>query len=79
MELELWRSRMTKLNAVAEQLQGADHRAVTAVCTAAAVIACPRWRDVELRLADAASEAKETVKYLGTLEGSLECIYTSEY
>ena len=77
MELEHWRSRMTRLNALAEQLQGGDHRTVAAVCSAAAIPTCARWRDLELRLADAAAEAKETVKYLTTLEGSLECIYTS--
>lgn len=68
---------MTRLNAIAEQLAGVEHRAVAAVCTAAAVPACARWRELELHLADAAAEAKETAKYLTTLEGSLGCIYTS--
>lgn len=76
-ELEYWRTRAVWLDAIAEQLAGAEHRAVAAVCTAAAVPACERWRGLELRLADAAAEAKETVKYLSTLEGSLECIYSS--
>ncbi|PSC73956.1 flagellar outer dynein arm heavy chain gamma [Micractinium conductrix] len=75
-DLDYWRRRMTRLHAAAEQLAGAEHRAVAAVCTAAGVPACVRWRELELRLADAAAEAKETVKYLNTLEGSLECIYT---
>lgn len=77
MELEYWRRRMTRLHSMAEQLASAEHRAVAAVCTAAGVPVCTRWRDLELRLADAAAEAKETVKYLATLEGSLECIYFS--
>jgi len=78
MELDHWRRRMTRLHAIAEQLAGAEHRAVAAVCTAAGVPVCTRWRELELRLVDAAAEAKETVKYLATLEGSLECIYSSE-
>ncbi|KAL4452763.1 hypothetical protein ABPG75_008425, partial [Micractinium tetrahymenae] len=76
MELEHWRRRTTRLHALAEHLASAEHRAVAAVCTAAGAPACARWRDLELRLADAAAEAKETVKYLSTLEGSLECTYS---
>ena len=68
---------MLLLSTVAEQAAGDGHRSVVAVCTAAGVPACQRWRDAELRLADAASEAQDTVKYLTTLESSLECIYTS--
>lgn len=77
--MEYWRSRAVRLDAIAEQLAGAEHRAVAAVCTAAAVPACGRWRELELRLADAAAEARETLKYLTTLEGSLQCIYTSAW
>ena len=58
-ELAHWRSRMLLLTSLGEQLQGPEHRAVAAVCTAAAVPACARWRELEVRLADAAAEAAE--------------------
>ena len=70
---------MTALNSVAEQLGGSTYRAVLGVCAAAKAPAHQRWKDLELALADAAAESRETVKYLGTLEGSLECLYTSEW
>jgi hypothetical protein len=78
LELEHWRSRSSRLAAAAEQLQGAEHRCVAAVCTAAGVPACARWRQLEAQLADGVAEAQETVKYLGALDASLQCIYTSE-
>lgn len=77
-ELHHWRRHTTRLHALAEQLAGAERRAVAALCAAAGAPACARWRDAERRLAEAAAEAKETVKYLTTLEGSLEPIYSSE-
>lgn len=48
------------------------------VCNAAKAPVYERWKEAELQLSDAAGESRETVKYLATLEGSLECLYTSE-
>lgn len=77
LELEFWRRRMTTLNGIAEQLASTNVRTIVAVAAAAKAPAAVRWHDMELQLADAASESRETVKYLSTLEGSLECLYTS--
>ncbi len=51
---------------------------VLGVCSASKAAVYRNWKELELQLADAASESKETVKYLTTLEGSLECLYTRE-
>lgn len=48
------------------------------VCNAAKAPVYERWKEAELQLSDAAGESRETVKYLATLEGNLECLYTSE-
>ncbi|KAI3432720.1 hypothetical protein D9Q98_004263 [Chlorella vulgaris] len=75
-ELSYWRRRMSHLTSLEEQLQSGEHRCVVAVCTAAEVPACARWRQLDLQLTEAAAEAAETVKYLGSLEDSLACLYT---
>ena len=81
LELEFWRRRMTRLNTIQEQLRSAESRAVVGVCSAtkAGISAVAQWQELEQRLADAAAESRETVKYLGTLEASLECLYTREW
>eukprot|EP00887_Chlorella_sp_A99_P001633 scaffold8.g1633.t1 len=76
LELQFWRRRMMVLNSITEQLQGVGARAVVGVCAATKVTVGARWRELELKLADAAAESRQTVKYLGTLEASLECLYT---
>lgn len=78
-ELSYWRRRMSHLTSLEEQLQSGEHRCVVAVCTAAEVPACARWRQLDLQLTEAAAEAAETVKYLGSLEDSLACLYTSAW
>lgn len=60
-------------------LQGPSYRVLMGVCNASKAPVYQHWKDLELQLSDAASESKETVKYLGTLESSLECLYTSEW
>ena len=59
-------------------LQGTAYRVVLGVCSASKAPAYQHWKELGLHLADAASESRDTVKYLTTLEGSLECLYTSE-
>lgn len=69
---------MLRLDAAAEQLASEEHRAVAAVCTTAGTPEVARWRALELRLAEAVAEARETAKYLATLQASLDGFYTSE-
>jgi dynein heavy chain, axonemal len=74
-ELEHWRSRMAKLNSVTEQLKNKEAKLVLGVCMAARSKAHRAWKTLDSRLTDASNEAKDNVKYLMTLEKSLEPMY----
>ena len=76
-ELEYWRSRMAKFNSVEEQLKTPESRLVLGVSTAARSAAHKEWKGIDMRVADAANEAKDNVKYLTTLEKALEPMYAS--
>ena len=76
-ELEYWRSRMAKFNSVEEQLKTPESRLVLGVSTAARSAAHKEWKGIDMRVADAANEAKDSVKYLTTLEKALEPMYAS--
>jgi len=75
-ELEFWRARMAKLNSVVERLKRPECRVVLGVLVAARSRVHKQWRAVDLRVADAANEAKDNVKYLVALEKSLEPMYS---
>lgn len=75
-ELEYWRNRMSRLNSVTEQLNSKPCRLVLGVTMAARSKSHRAWKSVDLRLTDAVNEAKDNVKYLATLEKSLEPMYT---
>ena len=74
-ELEYWRRRMGMLNSITEQLKSKESRLVMGVTMAARSQAHRTWKGVDLRLTDAVNEAKDNVKYLTTLEKSLEPMY----
>lgn len=74
-ELEYWRSRMAKLNSVTEQLKEKECKVVLGVTLAARSKAHRTWKAIDSRLTDASNEAKDNVKYLMTLEKSLESMY----
>ena len=74
-ELEYWRRRVGMLNSITEQLKSDGCRLVLGVTTAARSHAHRAWKGVDLRLTDAVNEAKDNVKYLTTLETSLEPMY----
>lgn len=71
-ELEHWRSRMAKLNSITEQLKTKEAKVLLGVCLAARSKAHRAWKALDVRLTDASNEAKDNVKYLMTLEKSLE-------
>eukprot|EP00230_Micromonas_polaris_P000498 CAMPEP_0119208236 /NCGR_PEP_ID=MMETSP1327-20130426/486_1 /TAXON_ID=38833 /ORGANISM="Micromonas pusilla, Strain RCC2306" /LENGTH=4554 /DNA_ID=CAMNT_0007204705 /DNA_START=159 /DNA_END=13823 /DNA_ORIENTATION=- len=79
-ELEFWRSRMAKLNSVLQQLKSREARLVLGVCSAGGFgagrsVALRRWRLIDTRVTDAVNESKDNVKYLTTLEKTLEPLY----
>ena len=76
-ELEYWRRRMGLLNSIIDQTKTDECRLVLGVCMAARSHAHKAWKQIDLRLTDASNEAKDNVKYLTTLEKSLEPMYAS--
>ena len=76
-ELEYWRQRTGLLNSIIDQTKTDECRLVLGVCMAARSHAHKAWKQIDLRLTDASNEAKDNVKYLTTIEKSLEPLYAS--
>jgi len=75
-ELEYWRTRMTKFNAITEQLRGRECKVVLGVLGASKSRVLKRWRLLDNSITDANNEAKDNVKYLSTLEKYIEPLRT---
>jgi dynein heavy chain len=71
-ELEYWRTRMAKFNAITEQLRGRECKVVLGVLLAAKSRVLKRWKLLDNSITDANNEAKDNVKYLSTLEKYIE-------
>ena len=63
-ELEYWRTRMAKFNAITEQLRGRECKVVLGVLGAAKSRVLKRWKLLDNSITDANNEAKDNVKYL---------------
>eukprot|EP00899_Mesostigma_viride_P009796 jgi/Mesvir1/18818/Mv04309-RA.2 len=74
-ELEFWRNRMAKFNSITEQLKSKEARLVLGVCNTGRTKCSRLWKVIDMKVTDAANEAKDNVKYLTTLEKSLEPMY----
>lgn len=74
-ELLFWRQRMAKFNSVTQLLKSKECRIVLGVCNAAKSAEYKTWKELDLRLTDAANESKDNVKFLSTLEKTLEPMY----
>ena len=74
-EIEFWRNRMAKLNSVMEQLKLKECIMVLGVSMAARFKASRQWKAIDVKVTEATNEAKDNVKYLNTLEKSLEPLY----
>mmetsp|Transcript_5388 Transcript_5388/g.12712 ORF Transcript_5388/g.12712 Transcript_5388/m.12712 type:complete len:4322 (-) Transcript_5388:507-13472(-) len=75
-ELEYWRTRMSNFNSITEQLKLKEGKLVLGVCQAAKTRGYARWKSLDIQVTDAANEAKDNVKYLATLEKSLEPMFS---
>ena len=75
-ELEYWRTRMAKFNAITEQLRGRECKVVLGVLGAAKSRVLKRWKLLDNSITDANNEAKDNVKYLSTLEKYIEPLRT---
>ncbi|EDV25010.1 uncharacterized protein TRIADDRAFT_56504 [Trichoplax adhaerens] len=67
-ELEHWRKRMAKFNSLLDQIKCANCKTVIGVLQAAKSKTIKYWKELDIRITDAANEAKDNVKYLYTLD-----------
>ncbi|XP_040833581.1 dynein heavy chain 5, axonemal [Ochotona curzoniae] len=77
-ELEYWKKRLSKFNYLLDELKSRDVKVVLAVLAAAKSKLLKMWRETDIRVTDAANEAKDNVKYLYTLERCCDPLYSSD-
>eukprot|EP00698_Gefionella_okellyi_P018829 TRINITY_DN568_c0_g1_i2.p1 TRINITY_DN568_c0_g1~~TRINITY_DN568_c0_g1_i2.p1 ORF type:complete len:4478 (+),score=1217.70 TRINITY_DN568_c0_g1_i2:54-13487(+) len=77
-ELDIWKARMAKFNAITEQIKARECKTVIGVLQAAKSDKLNAWRELDMRLTDAANEAKDNIKYLYTLDKFVEPLYKCE-
>ena len=79
-ELEFWKKRTTLLNHITDNLQLKANKTILGVLMAAGTRAAQvvqDWGEMELRVTEAANEAKDNAKYLLTLERFAEPLFAT--
>ncbi|XP_064627182.1 dynein axonemal heavy chain 5-like isoform X2 [Lineus longissimus] len=67
-ELNYWKSRTSKFNNLLEQIKSPRCKALVGILHAAKSKMLKKWKELDMRITDAANEAKDNVKYLYTLD-----------
>ena len=73
-ELKWWKERCAKFNNLTTQLSAPDVKQVAGVLAAARSPVLKQWRELDSKLTDGGSEAKENVRYLSSLEKYFEAL-----
>jgi len=77
-ELDYWKSRMAKFNSITDQLRNKMCKTVLSILKAKKSAVLSGWKNIDIRITDAANEAKDNVKYLYILEKFSEPLYKSD-
>jgi dynein heavy chain len=74
-ELEHWKNRTAKFNALTDQIKSRELQVVISIMHIAKSRLLKQWQELDNRITDAANEAKDNVKYLYTLGRLCEPLY----
>ncbi|XP_061653536.1 dynein axonemal heavy chain 8-like isoform X1 [Phyllopteryx taeniolatus] len=77
-ELDYWRQAFLKFNFILSHINGAKCKAVITVLRLNRSKALQMWPLLEARVTDNYNEAKDNIKFLGTLEKVCQALYTSD-
>nr|XP_046263890.1 dynein axonemal heavy chain 8-like isoform X2 [Scatophagus argus] len=77
-ELEHWNKMFLKFNSIISHIKGQECKAVTMVLHIGRSKTMKMWRELDARITDRISEAKDNVKFLNTLEKVCQPLYDSD-